>query len=99
MGNNFTKNPIIIDTYTSAVSLYTSLGYKPFNIHSIEWQEPTTVDHTAVVTIDGTVTIFDETCIVAKQSTIKYFGCNPFDDVRIATSGVSSGKIVVTLCV
>lgn len=99
MSNSLLTNPIFIDTFSSVVSLYSTLGYRPFNIYSIEWQEPVTVGDLAVVTIDGTVPIFDETCITANQSIIKYFGCNPFDDVRIAINGVASGKIVVCLCV
>ncbi len=98
MANAF-KNPIILDTFTSAIDAGSTMFGESniqFKLNSIEWQEPTTVDHTAVVTDGGgTTTLFDETCTVAKQSIIKYFYGQWVSGLKIAISGVGSGKIVI----
>ena len=98
MANAF-KNPIILDTFTSAIDVGDTMfgdSNAKFKLNSIEWQEPTTVDHTAVVADGGgTTTLFDETCTTAKQSIIKYFHGQIVSGIKIAISGVGSGKIVI----
>jgi hypothetical protein len=99
MANAF-KNPIILDTFTSAIDVGNSIfgdSYARFKIQSIEWQEPTTAGHTAVVTDGGGNPIFDETCVVANQSVIKYFTGAWVSGIKTGTSGVGSGKIVILL--
>jgi len=101
MANDFTSNPIIIDTFTSAVDVASSLGFQagtPLKINSIEWQTPTTIGHTALITdkASGSV-VFSETCVTANQSIIKYFYGASIKNLYTAISGVGSGSIVVTL--
>ena len=100
MANTF-GNPIILDTFTSIVDVASSLGYAagtPLKVNSIEWQEPTTLAHTAVVT-DGLngADLLNETCTTANQSIIKYFHGAWVKNIYIAVSGVASGKIVILL--
>lgn len=98
MANAF-LNPIILDTFTSAIDVGNSIfgdSNARFKLNSIEWQEPTTQNHTAVVTDGGgTTTLFDETCTTPTQSIIKYFHGQWVSGIKIAISGVSSGKIVI----
>lgn len=101
MANDFTGNPIIIDTFTSAVDVVSAMGFAAgthLRINSIEWQTPTTVGHTALITnkASGSI-IFSETATTANQSIIKYFYGASVKNLYIAISGVGSGAIVVTL--
>lgn len=101
MANNFGSGRIIsLDTFTSAINVNSSLGYASgtmLKINSIEWQEPTTVDHTAVITDDLSDDVFNETCVTANQSIIKYFHGAWVQNLKIAISGVGSGAIVIVL--
>ena len=98
MSNTY-KNPIILDTFNVAIDVGLTMfgdSNARFKLNSIEWQEPTTVDHLAVVTDGGgTTALFDETCTTAKQSIIKYFHGAWVSGIKIAANGVSSGKIVI----
>ncbi len=96
MANVFNHTECVLDTFSAAISVATSLGRNKLYVHSIEWSTPTTVDHTALITKDGTIPVFSETCTVAKQSIIKYYDGRSFEDLRIAISGVGSGKIIIT---
>ncbi len=101
MANSFGTNPITLDTFTSAVDVGDSLfgnSNSKFKIKSIEWEKPTTVAHTAVVTDADSKNIFNEYCVVAYQSVIKYFGEGSwFTGIKVGASGVSSGKIIINL--
>lgn len=97
MANDYKRSPIVLDTFTSAINLNTTYGFTGgYLINFIEWQEPTTIGHTATIT-DGTRDIFNETCVTANQSIIKYFDGMMVDNITIAESGVQSGKIVIGL--
>ncbi len=93
MANSLGTNPIVLDTFTLDINL----GMK-VKISSIEWQTPTTIDHTAVITNDVGTDVFNETCSTAKQSIIKYYHGIWIDNLKIVSNGVSSGKIIITLC-
>ena len=101
MANSFIGNPIILDAFTSAIDVASSLGFAagtPLKINSIEWQTPTTADHTAIITAGvGGPSVFSETCVTAKQSIIKYFHGAWVKNLNIAVSGVGSGSIVILL--
>ena len=101
MANSFAGNPIVLDTFTSAVDVASGMGFAsgtPLKINSIEWQVPTTAGHTALITskASGDV-IFSETCVTNNQSIIKYFHGAWVKGLYIAISGVGSGSIVITL--
>lgn len=101
MANIYKGSMAILDTFSPAVSLKTSMtahAGRGFRVISIEWQEPTAAGNTAIVT-DGTDPIFDETCITANQSIVKYYYGMEFPDIAIANNGVTagSGKIVIML--
>ncbi len=99
MANSYGSNPIILDTFTSAIDVGSTMfnnTQAKFKLNSIEWQVPTTAGHTAVVTDgDGTRTLFSETCITNNQSIIKYFYGAIVSGIKIGASGVGSGKIVI----
>lgn len=101
MANDFSGNPIVLDTFTSAIDVASSLGWAsktPLRINWIEWQTPTTLDHTALVTDKASGReIFSETCTTAKQSIIKYFHGAAVENLYTAISGVGSGKIIIML--
>lgn len=101
MANSF-SNPIVLDTFSAVIDVVSDMGFKSgtkLKINSIEWQTPTTTDHTALITdkVSGRV-IFSEKCVVPNQSIIKYFHGAWVDNLYIAISGVGSGSIIVTLC-
>ena len=100
MANNYTGNPITLDTFSSAIDLGNILfgdSNTPFWIENIEWEEPNSVGDTATI-YDGSGTrmIFNETCSVAKQSLLKKFG-GVVRGIYIASGGVSSGTISIFL--
>lgn len=101
MSNSYAGNPIVLDTFTSAIDVASAMGFAsgtPLKINSIEWQVPTTAGHTASITdkVSGN-SIFAETCITNNQSIIKYFHGAWVKNLYIAISGVGSGKIVILL--
>jgi hypothetical protein len=100
MANVYSANPIILDTFTSAIDVGDSAfgnSYMPFFIESIEWQTPAAANDTAAITDGAGAGVYNETCVVAKQSIIKYYNGGRFQGIKIATSGVSSGKIIIQL--
>jgi hypothetical protein len=101
MSNNYTGNPIVLDTFTSAIDLGNTLfgnSNAIFFIEHIEWQQPNAANDTAVI-YDGSGSgeIFSETCTTAKQSILKKFGGNAIQGLKIAANGVASGKISILL--
>lgn len=99
MANSITSNPIVLDTFTSDIDLGSSLFNNTkatFFIKHIEWQVPTTAAHTAVVTDTDGVDIFRETCTANNQSILKDFD-HFVKGIKIASGGVSSGKISILL--
>ncbi len=99
MANAFGSNPIYLDTFSSAIDVGNSIfgdSQAKFKLQSIEWQEPTTADHTAVVTDGDSNPIFDETCLLASQSLIKYYDGRWVSGLKIGVSGVGSGKILIS---
>jgi hypothetical protein len=100
MSNSYTGNPIVLDTFTSAIDLGDTLfgnSNAQLFIEHIEWQVPTTVGHTAVVTDADGVDIFRETCTTANQSVLKKFGAIAVKGLKIGAGGVASGKISILL--
>ena len=93
-------NPIVLDDFTSAIDIGNTLfgdSNTRFKLNYIEWQEPTTQNHTATITDNGSEDILNETCTTANQSIIKYFDGMWVTGIKIAGSGVQSGKIIVAL--
>jgi len=100
MSNSFSSNPIVLDTFTSAIDLGNTLfgnSNAQLFIEHIEWQVPTTVGNTAVVTDADGVDLFRETCTTANQSVLKKIGASAVKGLKIDTSGVGSGKISILL--
>lgn len=99
MANVFTENPVVLDTFTSAIDICSSMGWLTgthLKLKWIEWQVPTTAGHTAVITNRASGSdIFNETCVTNNQSIIKYFDGAWVENLYIATSGVGSGKILI----
>lgn len=100
MSNSFTTNPIILDTFTSAIDVNSSMGFAAgtqLKINFIEWQVPTTAGHTAVITNDSGTDVFRETAITNNQSIKKDFYGGWVNNLNIGISGVGSGKISIML--
>jgi len=98
MANDFSSNVVVLDTFTSAIDVGMSafgISDTTFKLNSIEWQTPTTIDHVAAVTDEKGRSIFSETCVTAKQSIIKYYNGHWIKGIKIAASGVGSGKIII----
>ena len=101
MANLLSTNPIYIDTFTSAIDL---ADYLPLEIHlnSIEWSRPTSTDHYAIIFSGGAsgTTVFEEQCIIANQSIIKYFHGLPIKPPYIpavSSNLMGSGKIIIVM--
>ncbi len=100
MANSFSGNRIVLDTFTSAINVKTSRGDPSahiYRVNFIEWQIPTAAAHTAVIVDDDGLDVFRETCTTANDSKIKYFRGGKVSNFVIATSGVSSGKILIEM--
>lgn len=101
MANVLNKNPIHIDTFSAAIDLSDYLPGQETHLSSIEWARPVTQNDKCVIFSGGAtgVTLFDEVCIVASQSIIKYFHGAPIGHLYLpATSGVTnkSGVVIIT---
>ena len=100
MANNYTGNPITLDTFSSAIDLGDILfgdSNASFWIEHIEWEEPNSVGDAATIYDGGRERIiFNETCSVAKQSLQKKFG-GVVRGIYIGAGGVSSGSISIFL--
>jgi len=100
MANSYSSNPIVLDTFTSAIDIGSTLfndTNATFFIEHIEWQNPAAVNDTAVISDAGGVDVFSETCTVAKQSVLKKFRGTAVRGLKIGASGVQSGKISILL--
>ena len=100
MANSIYGNPIVLDTFTSAIDLGNTLygnSNATFYVEWIEWEEPITPGDTATITNAKGDAIFNETATVASQSLIKYFHGTPVYGIKIDSSGVTSGKISIML--
>lgn len=97
MANSYISNPIVLDTFTSAINVNSSMGFAagtPLKVISIEWQTPTNTAHAALISDDAGVPVFSERCTVENQSVMKYFE-TWVSNLKIAVSGVGSGKISI----
>jgi len=100
MANSINGNPIVLDTFTSAIDIGNSLfgdSNTTFYVEWIEWEEPVTINDTATITNAKGDAIFNETATVTNQSIIKYFHGTPIYGIKIDSSGVTSGKISIML--
>jgi len=100
MANSLNTNPIVLDTFTSTIDIGNTLygdSKTVFFINSIEWQNPIAVGDTATITDANGNPIFSATCTVARQSIIKYFFNQPVRGIKVASGGVSSGRVVISL--
>jgi len=90
MANDFSKNPITMDT------LGLILEDKAISIESVQWVNPTTALHGATLEDQNGSVIFQATCVTAKQNLIKYF----FKDhtwVGLRLKGLSSGRLDILI--
>jgi hypothetical protein len=97
MSNDYSGNPIILDTFSSAIDLAALTGKHVFAIESIEWQNPVTANDVCAVLDDAGRPLLDTKCVVAGDSKIKYWGGTHFSNIKIAQSAVSSGKVIIAL--
>jgi len=100
MANSIYGNPIVLDTFTSAIDLGNTLygnSNATFYVEWIEWEEPVTISDTATITNARGDAIFNETATSGSQSLIKYFHGTPVYGIKIDSSGVTSGKISIML--
>lgn len=103
MANNFSQNPMVLDTFTSAIDVNNSAGFpsgtKLF-VQSIEWVKPTNTSHTCTIKNDADVPVFDAQCTVANQNVIKYFYGVSLANLKIdvaAGNHMASGSIHILL--
>lgn len=97
MANSLYTKPIVLDTFTSEINFFTTFGYYGYKLNYIEWVKPTTAAHTALIKVDTAQPIFNEECVTAKQSIIKYFNGMEVPNIIIAISGIGSGTIEIGL--
>ena len=86
MGNNLVSNPIVLDTVGSVMT------GKLISIYSVQWVDPTNVNDAILLKDQYGNVIFKATCVVEKQSLIKYFepGFN-FSGLNLAA--LTSGEV------
>lgn len=100
MANDYTGNPIVLDTYSAVIDVCSELGFATgtkLKVAQIEWQTPTSTAHTALIsTYASGRPVFSEQCTTANQSIIKY-NLGWVDNLYIAINGWGSGKILIWL--
>jgi hypothetical protein len=100
MANQFKGELISLDTFTSDVLLSEVYDKTVFKLNSIEWQQPITIGDTAVIydkNSSDKLSLFDEYCVIARQSLIKYFFDLNVRDIYIPSGSISSGKIILII--
>jgi len=101
MANKLNRNPIVLDTFSSAIDFSKQFPYG-MKISSIEWSKPTSTDHTFTILAGGSSgnEIFAEQCYVATASIMKTFNGSWVDPLYFAVAAnneKASGKIIITL--
>jgi len=104
MANVLTGNPIVLDTFSSAIDLS---DYFPngMEIISIEWSMPTDTSHTFTILAGGSSgsAIFRAQCTTANQNIIKYLSgehgvtTKPLYLAAAAGNEKQSGQIIIHL--
>lgn len=99
MSNDFTANPIYLDTFSSAIDVGNSLfsnSNAMFCIEKIKWVDATAAQ-TAVITDADSNVIFQDTA--ETNNVARDFDLNGFwvKGIKIAVSGVAGGKILIYL--
>ncbi|MEM2124981.1 MAG: hypothetical protein QXQ53_01125 [Candidatus Methanosuratincola sp.] len=91
MANNYTKNPMEIDTITTSPVNTTTL----YIIKNVEWISPSSVGNVASLQDkDGNQLVYF-TCVTANQNMIKYF--EPPEPVYgLHIPKLDSGKLLIT---
>lgn len=105
-GTNDCKEGVTtLGLFTSSVSLLSCAnapaGVTRIRLHSIEWNMPTAIGHTVVVTDDDGSVIFRQKATAADQSLVKPFygifvkNLNVSSTYAAGTSGIGSGSLVI----
>jgi hypothetical protein len=104
MANKCNGKRIVLDTFTSEIKLsnFTELNTSGFkkSINSIEWQKPVTIGDTCdIYELEGAtqVPLFNQECVISKESLIKYYHGLDVEDLIINAAGVKSGVIIIIL--
>lgn len=102
MANSLSTNPVIVDTFTSAID-FSDYPYSSQRvIDSIEWAKPTSTSHTFQILSGGSggLPIFDEQCTTANDSKIKYFKTRTLNELYLAVASgneKASGYLIIIL--
>jgi hypothetical protein len=86
MGNNLVSNPIVLDTVGAVMT------GRLISIYSVQWVDPTNVGDAIFLKDQYDNIIFKATCVVSKQSLIKYFEPG-FNFVGLNLSALTSGEV------
>jgi hypothetical protein len=100
MSNQFKGELVVLDTFTSDILLSAVYDKTVFKLNSIEWQQPLIVGDTALIydkNSSDKLSLFDEYCVIARQSLIKYFFDLNVRDIYIPAGSVTSGKIILII--
>lgn len=100
MANTFSNKKIVLDTFASAIDVRAALNQVKQNrlsLISIKWQGPTTIGHTCTITNDEGEEVFAEACVIADETKIEYYFGSEESNLKIAASGVTSGKVIIRL--
>jgi len=101
MANSYGTNPIYLDTFAAALNLGELLFNDPnalFYVQAIEWQNPITQNHTATITTNAGIPVFDEKVDAAvPEHHFNEFSGVAFRGLKLGAGAVDSGAIAIFL--
>jgi len=100
MANAYSRNPIVLDTFSSAIDVGSTLfgdSNARVKVEKVLWAEPTVVGHTlAIYDGGGSNLIASATCTTADE-TKRVAEAGWYKGIRIAANGVGSGRVFIYL--
>lgn len=97
MANDYTGNPVVLDTFDAVINVANSLGFAkdtPLFLDSIHWTGATNGGTCAITDEAGGNVVFSAVYNTGLPI-IKYFNA-PVRNLCIAISGVTSGTLIIT---
>jgi len=100
MANNISGNPIVLDTFSSAIDVGNSLfgnSKALIKVEKILWSKPTDLTHTLAITDGGGSRPIAEARCTTVNETKRVAEAGWYKGIRIAANGVGSGKVMIYL--
>jgi hypothetical protein len=99
MANVFSTNPVVLDTFSAAIDVASSIGQtgQPIPIEFIKWTPATAAGTCSILDGSAGTPIFEETCNVSYDSVVNYFHGEMVKNLYVTATGITGGKVFILL--